>query len=184
MPPHIELIVGVGGPDFAWAPGEVVDLPEEEAAKWADGERARRRPDLDGPPRETTHRPDPVAPQPSQPQRETTDGRPRVERADLTRPNDPDDVELDDDSDADETPVDSAPADVTESADVTQPEDPGGEVTTAPAPAAVPVPPKSGHGSGAHAWRVYAESLGVTVPDGAKRDDIVELLDGAQLPTE
>jgi hypothetical protein len=36
----IRLIQGVSGLDFAWAPGEVIELPADEAAKWADGERA------------------------------------------------------------------------------------------------------------------------------------------------
>lgn len=37
---RIRLLVGVGGVDFAWAPGEEVEMPETEAVKWADGERA------------------------------------------------------------------------------------------------------------------------------------------------
>jgi hypothetical protein len=38
---QIIALVAVGGHDFAWHPGQVVDLPDEEAAAWADGERAR-----------------------------------------------------------------------------------------------------------------------------------------------
>lgn len=38
-------------------------------------------------------------------------------------------------------------------------------------------PPRSGPGSGVQAWRTYAETLGVDVPDDASRDDIVDLLD-------
>jgi hypothetical protein len=37
---RIRLIVSVGAPGCAWAPGEIVELPADEAAKWADGERA------------------------------------------------------------------------------------------------------------------------------------------------
>lgn len=37
---RIRILRGVSGLDFAWGPGEVVDLPADEAAKWADGERA------------------------------------------------------------------------------------------------------------------------------------------------
>jgi hypothetical protein len=38
-------------------------------------------------------------------------------------------------------------------------------------------PPRSGAGSGTSAWRTHAESLGLTVPDGAGRDEIVALVD-------
>lgn len=38
-------------------------------------------------------------------------------------------------------------------------------------------PPRSGGGSGKDAWRTHAESLGLTVPDGVGRDDIVALVD-------
>lgn len=37
---EIRLLVSVAGPDISWVPGDVVDLPPEEAAKWADGYRA------------------------------------------------------------------------------------------------------------------------------------------------
>jgi hypothetical protein len=36
----IRMLVGVSGSDFSWRPGQVLDLPEAEAAAWADGERA------------------------------------------------------------------------------------------------------------------------------------------------
>lgn len=36
----IRIKTPVSGADFAWRPGEVVDLPDAEAAKWADGVRA------------------------------------------------------------------------------------------------------------------------------------------------
>ena len=42
---------------------------------------------------------------------------------------------------------------------------------------AVAEPPRSGKGSGVNEWRKYAEQVGVSVPDGASRDDIVELID-------
>ncbi|MET9923420.1 MULTISPECIES: hypothetical protein [unclassified Streptomyces] len=37
---RIRLLTSVSGRGFAWAPGEVVDLPGAEAAAWADGVRA------------------------------------------------------------------------------------------------------------------------------------------------
>ncbi|MFD3741585.1 hypothetical protein [Streptomyces sp. NPDC058629] len=37
---RIRLLTSVSGRGFAWAPGEVVDLPGAEAAVWADGVRA------------------------------------------------------------------------------------------------------------------------------------------------
>ncbi|MFD9306133.1 hypothetical protein ACFWCB_26350 [Streptomyces sp. NPDC060048] len=37
---RIRILQGVAGDDFSWAPGDEVDLPAEEAAKWADGYRA------------------------------------------------------------------------------------------------------------------------------------------------
>jgi hypothetical protein len=36
----IRILQGVAGEDFSWSPGEVVELPADEAAKWADGYRA------------------------------------------------------------------------------------------------------------------------------------------------
>ena len=37
---RIRLLVPVAGIDFSWVPGDEIDLPDEEAAKWADGSRA------------------------------------------------------------------------------------------------------------------------------------------------
>lgn len=45
-------------------------------------------------------------------------------------------------------------------------------------------PPRGGAGSGAPAWRVYAERNGVEVADGASRDEIVAALDAAGVRTE
>jgi hypothetical protein len=36
----IRILQPVAGADFSWAAGDVVELPDEEAAKWADGNRA------------------------------------------------------------------------------------------------------------------------------------------------
>lgn len=44
----------------------------------------------------------------------------------------------------------------------------GGEITE---------PPRAGRGSGLDAWTAYAEHLGIAVPDGAQRDDVIELVD-------
>lgn len=38
--PRIRVIQAVAGPDFSWNPGDEIDLPGEEASKWADGIRA------------------------------------------------------------------------------------------------------------------------------------------------
>jgi hypothetical protein len=45
-------------------------------------------------------------------------------------------------------------------------------------------PPPSGPGSGAPAWRSYAAGRGVTVPDDAKREDVVEALREAGHPVD
>ncbi|MET9957037.1 hypothetical protein ABZ135_36555 [Streptomyces sp. NPDC006339] len=37
---RIRMLTSVAGDGFAWAPGEVVDLPGAQAAAWADGVRA------------------------------------------------------------------------------------------------------------------------------------------------
>ncbi|MGW2837310.1 hypothetical protein ACWCWD_06315 [Streptomyces sp. NPDC001493] len=37
---RIRMLTSVSGRGFAWAPGEVVDLPGAEASVWADGVRA------------------------------------------------------------------------------------------------------------------------------------------------
>lgn len=38
-------------------------------------------------------------------------------------------------------------------------------------------PPRAGRGSGLEAWTAYAETLEIEVPDGASRDDVIELVD-------
>ncbi|WP_329311705.1 hypothetical protein [Streptomyces sp. NBC_01262] len=37
---RIRVLEAVAGDDFSWAPGDIVDLPQETAAGWADGHRA------------------------------------------------------------------------------------------------------------------------------------------------
>lgn len=37
---RIRVLQPVGGVDFSWAPGDVVELDDESAAMWADGIRA------------------------------------------------------------------------------------------------------------------------------------------------
>lgn len=37
---RVRFIQAVAGPDFSYSPGEVVDLPGEQAEAWADGVRA------------------------------------------------------------------------------------------------------------------------------------------------
>lgn len=39
---RIVVLEAIAGDDFSWSPGDVVDLAEEEAVKWADGYRAQR----------------------------------------------------------------------------------------------------------------------------------------------
>ncbi|MEV4863266.1 hypothetical protein [Streptomyces ossamyceticus] len=38
--PRICVLEAIAGSDFSWAPGDIVGLSEEEAARWADGHRA------------------------------------------------------------------------------------------------------------------------------------------------
>lgn len=38
----IRVLVAVAGTDFAWSPGDVVDVDEKTARAWCDGERAER----------------------------------------------------------------------------------------------------------------------------------------------
>lgn len=38
----VRFLVAVAGLDFSRTPGEVVELPADEAAKWCDGVRAER----------------------------------------------------------------------------------------------------------------------------------------------
>lgn len=45
-------------------------------------------------------------------------------------------------------------------------------------------PPRAGAGSGRDAWVSYAESVGVTVPDGASRDEIVQAVQDAGSPVD
>lgn len=51
-------------------------------------------------------------------------------------------------------------------------------------PSALPVPPRSGPGSGATAWAEYAAAHGVNVEDGAGRTDIIAALTAAGVPVE
>ncbi|WP_327655702.1 hypothetical protein [Streptomyces sp. NBC_00483] len=37
---RIRVLQSVSGLDFSWAPGDVVEVDDEAAAAWADGERA------------------------------------------------------------------------------------------------------------------------------------------------
>lgn len=37
---RIRILQAVAGVDFSWAPGDEVDVDDEQAAAWADGERA------------------------------------------------------------------------------------------------------------------------------------------------
>lgn len=37
--PKVRVLQPVAGVDFSWTPGEIVELPAAEAAKWADGSR-------------------------------------------------------------------------------------------------------------------------------------------------
>ncbi|MFM9542321.1 hypothetical protein [Streptomyces turgidiscabies] len=37
---HIRVLEAIAGADFSWAPGDVVEVTDEEAASWADGHRA------------------------------------------------------------------------------------------------------------------------------------------------
>lgn len=39
---RVRILTSIAGTDFSWAPGEVVDMPDAEAEKWCDGERAER----------------------------------------------------------------------------------------------------------------------------------------------
>jgi hypothetical protein len=55
---------------------------------------------------------------------------------------------------------------------------------------ALTIPPKGGAGSGKDAWRAYAvkaataKGVNIEIPDEATREDIIEALEGAQIPTE
>lgn len=37
---RIKVLEAIAGSDFAWSPGDLIDLPDQEAATWADGHRA------------------------------------------------------------------------------------------------------------------------------------------------
>ncbi|MFJ4434601.1 hypothetical protein [Streptomyces sp. NPDC088923] len=38
--PRIRILQPIGGVDFSWRPGQIVDVPEKQATTWADGVRA------------------------------------------------------------------------------------------------------------------------------------------------
>jgi hypothetical protein len=61
-------------------------------------------------------------------------------------------------------------------------EDPAGggdQKKAAPVP-----PPKGGKGSGEDKWREYAAEVGVDVSEAQDRDDIITILELAEVPTE
>lgn len=41
-------------------------------------------------------------------------------------------------------------------------------------------PPRTGSGSGLDAWKAYADQEKLAVPEGAKRDDIIAIVDAAR----
>ncbi|MFF9215625.1 hypothetical protein [Streptomyces viridosporus] len=47
--PRIRVLEAIAGPDFSWAPGDIVDVSEEAAASWADGYRAVHADDAPAP---------------------------------------------------------------------------------------------------------------------------------------
>lgn len=66
---RIRVLQAVAGPEFSWTAGEEVDLPGEEAAKWADGVRA-----------ELVREASPETPEGRTAEPETTEGRKRPTR--------------------------------------------------------------------------------------------------------
>lgn len=40
--PKVRILVPVGGNDFSWTPEQVIEMDEEQAAAWADGQRGER----------------------------------------------------------------------------------------------------------------------------------------------
>lgn len=63
MAARIRVLQAISGPDFSWAPGDLVTLPDDQAAVWADGERAVPAGDTDTP--EPAPAPDPSATSPT-----------------------------------------------------------------------------------------------------------------------
>ncbi|MFJ9895244.1 hypothetical protein ACIQPR_18205 [Streptomyces sp. NPDC091280] len=55
----IRVLQGISGIDFSWHPGQLVDLDEDEAAKWTDGHRAELVDELPPPPPATQPAGDP-----------------------------------------------------------------------------------------------------------------------------
>ncbi|MFD5875703.1 hypothetical protein [Streptomyces sp. NPDC060322] len=56
---RIRMLTSVSGAGFAWASGEVIDLPGAEASQWADGVRAEMvRDEAPETPEATTARPE------------------------------------------------------------------------------------------------------------------------------
>lgn len=61
---------------------------------------------------------------------------------------------------------------------ITNPEAWEGEADVSPSPP-VGEPPRAGRGASAKAWRKFAESVGVVVPEGASREEIIAAVDAA-----
>lgn len=53
-----------------------------------------------------------------------------------------------------------------------------------PGPPASDLPPRSGRGSGKEAWAAYAAAHDVEVPAGASREEIIEVLQKADVPVD
>jgi hypothetical protein len=64
---RVRILQGIAGVDFSWAPGDIVELDDDQAAKWADGYRSELV--------------DPPAPEPTRPARRADDAAAGTEKA-------------------------------------------------------------------------------------------------------
>lgn len=74
-------------------------------------------------------------------------------------------------------PDEAEDADEADGGEGDEPEQPATPASREPTPQE---PPRSGKGSGVHAWQAYATHLGVQFPAEATRDELIQLVDAHQ----
>lgn len=175
---QVLMLTAVAGTGFSWTPGQVVELDDDQAAAWADGERGRYLEPGDFILQHQQLTDDEVKqlkarfleamaqPQPLAVLEPTGTPAYVFDIIDAWASGEP--------LDFDGHPVpDDVQARVAEIVG-----GPAKKASEAPSP-----PPLNGAGSGRDAWAAYAEAGGVEFADDARRDDIIAACAAAGVPT-
>lgn len=175
---QVLILTSVGGGDFSWTPGQVVELDDDQAAAWADGVRGRYLEPSDFILQHQQLTDDEV----EQLKARFLEGVAQPRQIQVLEPTGTPAYVFDIlDSWATGEPLDfgshTVPEDVqARIAELTA--GPAKEAGAEPTP-----PPLAGAGSSREAWAAYAQAAGVEFAGDAKRDDIVAACAAASVPT-